>query len=295
MEKEVAIGLDIGGTKIKAGIVNANGHVCGTPLTIPTDSHAPAEIIINNIITLLENVIKESTDSIVIDGIGIGCTGPVDCRRGIILDVLNLPTLNYFPLKEVVEQKFSLQVLMNNDANAMILGEAVWGAGCNAESVLGITLGTGLGCAFVTNRQIWHGYSECAGEIWTSPYKEGIIEDYVSGHAVTRLYKQYTNKELSSQDIASLARSGDEPAILVWSVFAEALAYTLAWTVNLCDPQIVVIGGSITKSADLYWTRMNELFHKYICRQTAQKISVVPASFNDDAGFIGAATLILKQ
>jgi glucokinase len=294
MKKKVAIGLDIGGTKIKAGIVDADGRIYGIPITIPTTPNAPSEIIINRIFVLLEEI-RKKTPNVVIQGIGIGCTGPVDCRQGIILDVANLPTLNNFPLKAVLEQRFSLQVTMDNDANAMILGESVWGAGCDSEVILGITLGTGLGCAWVINNCIWHGYSECAGEIWTSPYKDGIIEEYVSGHAITRLYKEYAQVELPAQQIADLARTGDKSAIRVWNIFAETLAYTLAWTVNMCDPQKVVIGGSIIKAADLYWGQMLELFHRHICRSTAQVISVVPAALGDDAGFMGAAALILKQ
>jgi glucokinase len=133
-----------------------------------------------------------------IQGIGIGCTGPLDIGKGILLDVENLPTLNYFPLKDTVEQAFPLRVILDNDANALIYAEALWGAGRNAGSVLGFTLGTGIGCAWINGGKVWRGHSGCAGEVWTSPYKEGILEDYVSGNAVTRLYKEYTKEELQT-------------------------------------------------------------------------------------------------
>ena len=81
------------------------------------------------------------------------------------------------------------------------------------------------------------------------------MEDYVSGNAVTRLYKEYTKEELPAYRIAELARSGDKMALQVWDAFAQALAHALSWTVNITDPEIVIIGGSVLKSSDLYWDK----------------------------------------
>jgi glucokinase len=193
--RKVAIGVDIGGTKISAGIVGGEGLVYASPRTIATNPKEPGEVIIANLFSLLKNILADAADYD-IQGIGIGCTGPLDIGKGILLDVENLPTLNYFPLKDTVEQAFPLRVILDNDANALIYAEALWGAGRNAGSVLGFTLGTGIGCAWINGGKVWRGHSGCAGEVWTSPYKEGILEDYVSGNAVTRLYKEYTKEEL---------------------------------------------------------------------------------------------------
>ena len=230
--RKAAIGVDIGGTKISAGIVGGEGLVYASPRTIATNPKEPGEVIIANLFSLLKNILADAADYD-IQGIGIGCTGPLDIDKGILLDVENLPTLNYFPLKDTVEQAFPLRVILDNDANALIYAEALWGAGRNAGSVLGFTLGTGIGCAWINGGKVWRGHSGCAGEVWTSPYKEGILEDYVSGNAVTRLYKEYTKEELPAYRIAELARSGDKMALQVWDVFAQALAHALSWTVNL--------------------------------------------------------------
>ena len=130
--------------------------------------------------------------------------------------------------------------------------------------------------------------------LWTSPYKKGILEDYVSGNAVTRLYKEYTKEELPAYRIAELARSGDKMALQVWDVFAQALAHALSWTVNITDPEIVIIGGSVLKSSDLYWDKAEWLFRKFICRSADRHITLLPAALGDNAGFIGVAALILK-
>lgn len=292
--KQVAIGVDIGGTKIRAGIVGAEGTVYDVPRSIATCAEQPSEAIVQRLIALIKETLSRAAEYDVL-GIGVGCTGPLDLRKGMLLEVENLPTLNHYPLLQVLEEALQMKVKMENDANALILAEALWGAGKDADTVLGFTLGTGIGCALISHGQVWQGKNDCAGEIWTSPYRAGILEDYVSGNAVTRLYEQYTGKHLSGTDIAALAIRGDEAAKQVWDEFAQALAYALSWTVNMLDPQTVVIGGSIIKSANLFWEQVDASFRRYVCRSVAESISLKPAALGDDAGFIGAAALFFNE
>lgn len=288
--KQVAIGVDIGGTKIRAGIVGAEGTVYDVPRTIPTCAELPGEEIVQRLIALIKETLSHAGEYEVL-GIGVGCTGPLDLRKGMLLEVENLPTLNNYPLLQVLEEALQMKVKMENDANALILAEALWGAGKDADTVLGFTLGTGIGCALIHHGTVWQGKNDCAGEIWTAPYRDGILEDYVSGNALTRLYKQHTGKHLSGTEIAALAIRGDEAAKQVWDEFAQALAYALSWTVNMLDPQMVVIGGSIIKSANLFWEQADTLFRRYVCRSVADSVPLKPAALGDDAGFIGAAAL----
>lgn len=292
--EQVAIGVDIGGTKIRAGIVGAEGTVYDVPRSIATCAEKPGEQIVQRLIALLKETLGQA-DRYDVLGIGVGCTGPLDLRKGMLLEVENLPTLNNYPLQQVLEEALQLKVKMENDANALILAESLWGAGKDADTVLGFTLGTGIGCALVEHGKVWQGKNDCAGEIWTSPYREGILEDYVSGNAVTRLYEQYTGQHLSGSDIAALAISGEETAKQVWDEFAQALAYALSWTVNMLDPQTVVIGGSIIKSASLFWEQADASFRRYVCRSVADSVSLKQAALGDDAGFIGAAALFFNE
>lgn len=292
--KQVAIGVDIGGTKIRAGIVGAEGTVYDVPRSIATCAAQPGEEIVQRLIALIKETLSRAAEYDVL-GIGVGCTGPLDLRKGMLLEVENLPTLNHYPLLQVLEEALQLEVKMENDANALILAEALWGAGKDADTVLGFTLGTGIGCALINHRTVWQGQTDCAGEIWTSPYRAGILEDYVSGNAVTRLYKQYKGKHLSGSEIAALAIGGEETAKQVWDEFAQALAYALAWTVNMLDPQMVVIGGSIIKSANLFWEQADTSFRRYVCRSVADSVSLKQAALGDDAGFIGAAALFFNE
>ena len=292
--KQVAIGVDIGGTKIRAGIVGAEGVVYDVPRTIPTCAELPGEEIVQRLIALIKETLSHAGEYEVL-GIGVGCTGPLDLRKGMLLEVENLPTLNNYPLLQVLEEALHMKVKMENDANALILAEALWGAGKDADTVLGFTLGTGIGCALINHGTVWQGKNDCAGEIWTAPYRDGILEEYVSGNAVTRLYEQYTGKHLSGTEIAALAIAGEEAAKQVWDDFAQALAYALSWTVNMLDPQTVVIGGSIIKSANLFWEQADTSVRRYVCRSVADSVSLKPAALGDDAGFIGAAALFFNE
>jgi Transcriptional regulator/sugar kinase len=289
--QRVRIGIDIGGTNMRAAIVDTKGQILGQTLSIATNARLQKEIIIDNLITMIHSLIS-SHKNIEIEGIGIGCTGPVDSKRGIILDVCNLPTLNYFHLNEVLEKEFGCVVKLDNDANAFTLGEALWGAGKNASSVLGLTLGTGLGCAIVTNGKIWHGKNDCACEIWTSPYKNGIIEDYVSGNAVSNLYGKKTGETLTSYQVAVMARHNEKAALDVWHDFSKDLAYAIAWCVNMFDPEIIVLGGSLVKSYDLFGQETDALFRNYVCKPLQKNLKLVIASLGDDSGVVGAASLL---
>ena len=240
--KKIAIGVDIGGTKIKAGLVDINGQIIGIPESIRTLAHEPGEMIIEQLTLLIRRMIQQA-DGAELIGIGIGSTGPLDINKGIILECNNLPTLHNYPLHKKIESTFGLPVKLDNDANAMMLGEALWGAGRNLNSILGITLGTGLGAAIVVNRKIIRGATGCAGEIWLSPYKEGMIEDYVSGTGISNLYQRITKRKISGEEISKLAREGDINALKAWKEFTQALAYALSWTVNIVDPEVVIIGG----------------------------------------------------
>lgn len=292
--QKVAIGVDIGGTKIKAGLVDRDGQVTGIPESIPTLAYAPGETIIERL-ALLIGKIKQQTDESAIIGIGIGSTGPLDIDNGIILECNNLPTLHNYPLKRKIESLFRLPVRLNNDANAMMLGEAIWGAGKDINTFLGITLGTGLGAALLANRKIVRGANGCAGEIWLSPYKEGIIEDYVSGTAISRLYREITKKEIPGEEIARLAREGDEAARQAWQDFSRALAYALSWLVNMLDPEAIILGGSVMRSSDIFWDSTVSLLKKHICPQAAASIRLRRAGLEENAGFMGAAALMFVE
>jgi glucokinase len=292
--EKIAIGVDIGGTNIRAGAVSPNGDLIGKSFSIATNATDDKGTIVERIFDIITQTIDHNhLEKSNIKGIGLGVTGPLDVKNGMILQCPNLPTMDFFPLKAVVQSNFDLPVIMNNDANAMILGEAFWGAGKDSNCVLGITLGTGLGCAIIFDKKIWMGSTETAGEIWISPYKEGIIiEDIVSGKGISHLYENESGRKASAKEVSSLAFKGEEAANIAWNKFGHAVAFALSWSINLIDPDVVIIGGSIAHSMDLFLPSLKENLFKNICPVPAEKLKIVKAQLGDNAGLIGAAALV---
>ena len=294
-EKSIIIGVDIGGTGIKAGAINTDGKIVGQPVTVDTGGNDQSGIIFKRITGSIDKVIQNSESEFSdIIGIGLGVTGPLDNSTGTILECPQLPTMHFYPLRDKIIEKYKLPVFMDNDANALLLGESRWGAGRGYGITLGYTLGTGLGCAIVFGNKLFTGTNGLAGEIWPSPYKNGIIEDIISGRGVSSVYQSLSNKLISAKEVSELARQGDSNAIETWNIFGSTLGRTIAWGVNMIDPGIVILGGSISNSFDLFSNSMDEIFRKNICPVPALKTKIVCASLGNNAGFIGSACLVIQ-
>lgn len=293
---KIIIGVDLGGTKILTGAINSIGKVLGTPVKVSTGGNDPKEMIIRRIISSIENVMLNLNLTIDnVAGIGIGSTGPLDIPSGTILECPQLPTMNNFPLRRTIEEHFQIPVYVNNDANCLIYGESIFGIASDKRNVVGFTLGTGIGCAIVLDKKILNGSTSTAAEIWPSPYLSGTIEDYVSGDGVSKTYKAISKKCLTSLEIYNLALDGDRDALLTWKKFGEHLAVPIAWSINLIDPEIVVIGGSISGAYQFFKDSMEDNIRKWVCPTPAEKTKVVLAQLGEQAGFIGAACLVLDN
>ena len=294
-DKSIIIGVDVGGTKIQAGAIDPDGKVVCEPFTIETVGNDESEKIFaritDSIDKILKNPVLKQADII---GIGMGVTGPLDPASGTILECPQLPTMHFYPLKDKIYEKFSIPVFMDNDANALLLGESIWGAGKDHRTTLGFTLGTGLGCAIVIDKKLFTGVNGMTGEIWPSPYKDGTIEDIVSGNGISSIYLRLSKKQKTAREISQLAFNGDSEAIETWNIFGDALAFALAWGINMIDPGVVILGGSIANSIDLFYDSMNKALRKFVCPVPADKTKIVKAALGDAAGFIGAAALAIQ-
>jgi len=294
MNNKIIIGVDLGGTKIMTGAINYRGKVLGVPVKVPTEGHSEKEVILRKIIGSVEEVMRGLNATIDdIKGIGIGSTGPLDSKAGLILECPQLPTMHFFPLRDEVQRYFGVPVFLHNDANCLIYGETIFGAGKGKKSVVGFTLGTGIGCALVVNKRIWEGATGTAAEIWASPYQSGVIEDFISGAGVSKIYQSISGNEKSSLEVFQLAKMGDMLALQTWREFGKHLAVPIAWSINIIDPEIVILGGSITAAYEYFYESMETNLRKNLCPVPAAKTKVVRAELGDNAGFIGAACLVL--
>ena len=293
---EILIGVDFGGTKILTGAMTEKGQVLCDPVKVPTNGREDADDIIKRLTDSIDTVIQKIGTSVDgIGGIGLGVTGPLDIKNGTILECPQLPTLHHFPLKTTVEKCFGRPVFMNNDANCLIYGETLFGSGVGKKNVVGFTLGTGLGCATILDKKIFAGSTESAGEIWPSPYEDGTIEELVCGAGVSKIYKKISGEEKSALEIASLAEKGDGNALSTWQEFGRHLSVAIAWTINVIDPEIVILGGSISNAFKFFAPSMEANLRKHICPTPAEKTKVVCARLGSNAGFIGAASLAIRR
>jgi glucokinase len=293
---KIVIGVDLGGTKIMTGAINQEGKVLCTPVRVLTGGDEPKELIVKRITDSVETILSKLNVTIDdVAGIGVGSTGPLDIDSGIILECPQLPTMHFFLLRRTIQDYFKIPVFINNDANCLLFGESIFGAAANKKSVVGFTLGTGIGCAIVLDKKILNGSTGTAAEIWKSPYQSGTIEDFISGTGVSKIYKSISGMNKSSLEVCKLADDGDVQALQTWKEFGAHLAVPIAWAINILDPEIVVLGGSITGAYKFFKTSMEENIIRWVCPIPAEKTKVVLAELGDYAGFIGAASLVFEH
>jgi glucokinase len=296
MNDKIIIGVDLGGTKILTGAINHKGNVLGSPVKLPTEGSGTADSIVKKIFWSVEKTLSSLNRTIdEVEGIGIGSTGPLDIEAGLILECPQLPNMQFFPLRRTILDYFKVPVFINNDANCLIYGETLYGAASDKRNVVGFTLGTGIGCAVILDKRIINGSTGTAAEIWHSPYRSGIIEDYVSGTGVSKIYKSISGMDKTSLELYNLACKGNNEAKQTWSEFGEHLAVPIAWAINIIDPEVVILGGSITAAYVFFKDSMEEHLKKWICPVPSEKTKVIPAKLGENAGFIGAACLVIEN
>jgi len=294
MDKKIIAGIDFGGTKIKLGLAQENGEILDASLTLPTDSQRRGDEIVGSMIEGIEQLVQDAELSIDdLSGIGIGSPGPLDLKNGVILDPPNLPTLHHFPLKQTLEKYFNKPVALNNDANCFVLAEAYFGSARNASIVCGATLGTGFGFGIVMNRKIYTGATGTAAEVWCSPYADRNFEEYGSARTIRRIYQQITGQHLDAKAIFQLAEEQDQDAIAAWSEFGVHLGRILAIITNILDPDMFVIGGSVSHAWKYFHQSLIDNLHRNINQAPKQHLRIVRAELGDNAGVLGAAALLL--
>ena len=286
------VGVDVGATKIAAQVVNTAGKPLGNLITLGTGDEAGH--IINNIIIAIESCVKSAGLNINdIYGIGLGVTSTV-AADGTLIKPNNLPSMRGINLKKLLGVKYKpIIVEVENDANSFILGEAIFGKAKGYQNCCGVTLGTGLGLGIIINGKLYRGAHGDAGEIWPSPYWEGInVEHAVSGRGISILYKSLTGMTLNADEIAIRAHKGDSKALEAWGLFGERLGFVLSYIMNILDPGIIVLGGSVATAYDLFISQMHSAIDLHTINN---KIKIEIASNLNVSPVVGAASLVLRR
>lgn len=292
--KKISIGVDVGGTNVKIGLVSPSGTVLART-NLNTKSYAKNRLhLIDAIVnTALELVKQNGYTKKQIRGIGFGLPGLVDPKKGIVKILPNVPGWKDVPLRKLVQQRIKLPVVMDNDVNLITLAEWKHGAGKGYKDLICITLGTGVGGGLVFDNQFYRGPGFAAGEIGHFPYKEKVFEKYVGNKTLAeKAEKQLRRKIDKVSDVYYLAKSGHKGALKFWENIAEELAPTLTGAVNLLNPSLIIFGGGVSNNFPFFSPNLKKLIKKNAMPVQGKMVKLVRAKLDNDAGLIGAHILL---
>lgn len=293
------LGLDIGGTKIEAVVLDENGEtVYRQRYTTPKQRYDLFFQAVINAITDARNATRADLT------IGLGIPGAAG-RDGLIKNS-NILVLNHQPFVQQLEQHFAMPIAVTNDGNCFALSEAIDGAGKGYGVVFGVILGTGCGGGLCVDKRLITGPNACAGE-WghnALPHyrmdKDGesaecycgqlnCNESFISGSGMERQYFQKFSKNVRVPDIMARLNAGEQHAALIWDLYRDQLARALAGVVNMLDPDVIVLGGGVSNIAQLY-PGLQERIAQYVFGKKCFT-PVAQARHGDSSGVRGAAWL----
>ena len=277
MNKQTIIGVDIGGTKVQAARINGQ-EIKQSERTL-ISAYGTEEQVIQEVIATIEKVINNS-----VSGIGVGVPSIVDVKKGIVYDVHNIPSWKEVHLKKILEEQFNVPVYVNNDANCFAVGEKHFGKGKEFKNMIGLIVGTGMAGGIIINSQLYNGHNCGAGEFGMIPYLDHYYEYYSSGQFFKNKYKT-TGAELFSQ-----AKKGEEKALQIFNEFGKHLGSAVIAILYAYDPEIIILGGSVSKAYDFYkktlWKKLNDFPYS----PTVKRLTI-DISENPDIAVLGAAAL----
>ncbi len=298
-----AVGIDIGGTKIAIAMVDTSGGILAVD-SFPTDAPSGCQIAIDRIIHGVEKVIaKAGLQPQELIGIGIGCTGPVDPKRGTVHNPYTLPTWDNCDLVTPIATHFSVPVRLENDADVAAIGELVLGAGREATSMVMLTFGTGIGFSAVVEGKIYRGVDGSHPEFGHIPTPvagprcycgiDGCLESLASGTAIEARGRLQGFK--SGRSVFLAAAAGDSRATAIVDDAVRAAAFAI-WTVaHSFLPQRIVLGGGMMDDQFEPFARAMKQMLGQSTLAPKEEISIVKAELGSDAGAIGAACLALPH
>jgi len=312
------VGVDIGGTNLVVGLVPVDG---GSPLALrklPTRAEEGGEAVVARVVAMAREAIGETLSThaaspSAVAGVGIGSPGPLNRNTGVVLTTPNLGWRD-FPLRDLIAGALELPATLDNDANCATFGEWWMGAGRGESTVVGVTLGTGIGGGIVLDGELFHGVSDAAGEIGHMTINfagrrckcgnEGCLEAYASGpniaaravegiHAgIPSLLVEMVDGELdriTAALVSEAAVRGDVHAHEVMQETGKLLGVGVASILNILNPGVVVVAGGVTRAGDHLFEPLRAEVRRRAFRSAVDACRIVPAALPETAGVIGAA------
>ncbi|MDR3712639.1 MAG: ROK family protein [Puia sp.] len=271
------IGIDLGATNIRGAVVNGNN--LSDIISVRIHSDGSVEDVLGDIYHVIDALIDDG-----IAGIGIGVPSVVDVAEGIVYDVQYVPSWVEVPLKRILENRYRRPVFVNNDANCFALGEYYFGKGKDVGSMIGLTLGTGLGGGVIINHKLFAGYNCGAGEFGLLPYRDNILEYYCSGSFFRNVYG------LDGTEVFADAQKGDSRALGLYGELGTHVGQAIKAVMYTYDPQLIVLGGSVSQAYDWFSETMWKEIRTFAYVKSAERIRVEVSGLKN-SGILGAAAL----
>jgi glucokinase len=313
MMEEAVLGIDVGGTKTAAGVVDPGGRALSY-VREPTPAGLDAEGLYEFVLGLARRAREASSSRPV--AVGIGCGGPMLFPEGVV-SPLHITAWRDFPLRARVEESLGLPAALDNDAKAFALGEALFGAGRSAKCMLGMVVSTGVGGGIVERGRLIDGASGNAGHVGHIIVSARGPRCYCGGYGCLTVYASGTGlaaragralrrgaqcalaelppDKVTARAIAEAAAAGDPLASRLMREAALALARGIASAANLLDLDRVVIGGGVAQSGDLLFEPLRRELRRRARLSFSSGVEVLPAELGNEAGVIGAAALIFQR
>ena len=309
------IGIDLGGTNIKAGLVGEGG-VLLAQVSVPTEAARGVGHTIARIAEAGQAAIAAAgVDRASVRGVGIGSPGALDPARGIVRDTPYLPGFTNLPLSDLLSRAVGLPVALENDANAAAWGEFQWGAGKDVNSMVLLTLGTGIGSGIIVDGQLLRGSRNAAGELGHQIVRPGGAECGCGQHGCLEAYASARNiarraadaleageqsalaetlekgGAVECQDMVAAARAGDAMAVQIWDESCYYLAVGCVNAAHYLDPELIVFSGGLAAAGALLTDTVSAHVDRLYWKLDIPRPSIVSGVLGDDAGLIGAAGL----
>lgn len=312
--KSCQIGFDVGGTGLKAALIQGARLLSSVTAETPAQEHPETGIeVMAELIQMLKR--EAAQNQLTIGAVGVGLAGLIDAPNGTVITAPNLPKWENVPLVEKLSERIELPVAVDNDVRTMAMGELRYGAGQGAHNMLCLTVGTGVGSAIIINGQIYRGSSLSAGEFGHVPViyqggrncgcgSRGCLETVAGTEGILSLAQQYIDKGLAPQLeaksqhqkltprlIFDAAQAGDAGAQSVFQELGHWLGLALAGAVNFINPEKIVIGGGIAQAGDLLFQPVLKAIRSHAFQRPVEALELLPAQLGAEAGMIGAAAM----
>jgi glucokinase len=271
------IGVDLGGTNARAGLVK-DSTIIDTREVKLSQKHSLEETL-NQLYSIISPLTKFD-----IQGIGIGVPSVVDAEKGIVYDVVNIPSWKKVELKTILEEKYGLPVFVNNDVNCLALGEQLFGKASAFSSFVTIGIGTGLGAAIIIDKKLYNGIYCGSGEIGYIPYLDKNLEYYASG-----MY--FEGFQTTAQKAFEAALDGQPKALELWKRYGNHLGQVMKVVLYTYAPEAIIIGGGISAAYPFFESSMFESMGDFIFPATLQHVTILP-SLVKNISIMGAAALV---